>query len=232
MKIKNLLRISLFISIIAANSCGSHPADIKSERDINNAPENVERIRIGLLPIKDYPALSRLVNVKDVDFFTMDGTGANDAKLKAFSELEWPELKEVCLLNCPAVTDAGIRQLSKIPSIQGIQLEGTSISDESLVILTKSVNLKGINVANCPNVTVKGLFVLAEFENLEELGFSVGSMTQGEVIKLINKTKNVKYLGVVDPDGKIRENELKIAGAEKGISVSVSQTGALQNVLN
>ena len=170
--------------------------------------------------------------MKDVDFFTMDGTGANDAKLKAFAEMKWLKLKAVCLLNCPAVTDAGIIELAKISSLQSFQLEGTSISDESLTILTKSVDLKGINVANCPKVSIKGLFSLVEYENLEELGFSVGSMTQDEVIMLINKAKKIKYIGIVDNEGRIREAEVKNICCKKGISLSVRQTGALQNVLN
>ena len=232
MKNKILLIAISIVPFFVAVGCGDHPLDIKSARDIKQVPKNVERIRIGLLPIKEYPALARLENVKDVDFFTIDGTGANDAKLKVFAELEWPELKEVSLLNCPAVTDAGIRELSKISSLEGFQLEGTSISDESLAVLTKSVNLKGVNVANCPNVTAKGLYILAEFKNLEELGFSVGSMTQDEVVQIIRDLDNVKYLVVVDPEGKIRREELELVGDAKGISVSISQTGALQDVIS
>ena len=232
MKNKILLIAISIGPFFVAVGCGDHPLDIKSDRDIKQASKNVERIRIGLLPIKEYPALARLENVKDVDFFTMDGTGANDAKLKAFAELEWPKLEQVCLLNCPAVTDAGIRQLSNISSLQGFQLEGTSISDKSLAILTKSANLKGINVANCRNVTANGLFVLVEFENLEELTFSVGSMTEDEVIQIVRKLKNVKYLGIIDPDGKVREERVELIGNEKGIAISISQTGALQDVIS
>jgi hypothetical protein len=226
---KGLLSL-VVLSAFVTCGCGSHPTDLASDRDIRRTSKDVEMIRVGLLPLEDYPELVRFQQVRDVDFFTMDGTGADDARLEALANLNWKKLKQVCLLNCPSVTDEGIRHLSRLSSLEGFQLEGTSITDESLEILASNVNLKGINIANCPKITREGLLRLADHEGLEELGFSVGSMTHEDVVQIVTKLKDMEYLGIVDPDGKIREEELDRLGEEKGIAISVITTGALQDV--
>lgn len=208
---KRFFRAGLLLSIACMSAgFGKYPTALSSSQDIRRAPSDVERIIIGLLPVKDYPLLSKFERLKDVDFYTLDGTGANDDKLRELSKLKLDNLEGISLLNCPAVTDEGIRHLSKIPSLKHIQLEGTSITDEALKIMASKMNLTGINVANCTNLTKQGLLIIAASETLVTFTFSVDTLTQEDVVRLISEFgKNVKWPAVVDREGKLDAAALK-----------------------
>ena len=211
---------------------GNHPTALSSSRDIRRAPSDVERIIIGQLPIKDYPLLSKLQRLKDVDFYTLDGTGANDDKLRELSKLKLDNLEGISLLNCPVVTDGGIRHLSRIPSLKHMQLEGTSITDEALEIMASDMSLTGVNVANCPKITKQGLLKIAASTTLVTFTFSADALTQEDVVRLIGEFgKNVKWPSVVDREGKLDAAALKAAARKNGITLNVSRTGALQDVV-
>src|SRR5207253_880619 len=106
---------------------------------------------------------------REFDFFTVDATGANDEKLAALSKHNFSHMRGVSLLNCPAVTDAGIRHLTNFSTLQWVQLEGTSITDKGLEILADHMQLTGVNAANCPNITTNGLDKLARSAHLTEV---------------------------------------------------------------
>ena len=211
---------------------GNHPTALSSSRDIRRAPSDVKQIIIGLLPIIDYPLLSKFEQVMDVDFFSLDGTGANDDKLSALSKLNFSKLEGVSLLNCPAVTDEGIRHLAKIPSLKHLQLEGISITDAALGIMATNMSLTGVNVANIPKVTMQGLLKIGSSETLVSFTFSADNLTQDDVVRLIGEFgKNMRWPDVVDREGKLDASALKALAKKKGITLRVSRTGALQNVV-
>ncbi len=221
----------MVLFVCLSTGFGKHPEALASERDIQRAPANTDRIIIGLLPLKDYPLLTRFEHLKDVDFYTLDGTGANDEKLRELSKLKFDQLEGISLLNCRAVTDEGIRHLSKIPRLKHLQLEGTSITDESLEIMASKMRLTGVNASNCQKVTMKGLLKLASSKTLKEFGFSADGLSQADVVRLLKECQSITWCGIVDPSGKLEAEALKTLGKEKGIRVVIKRTGALQDVV-
>lgn len=223
--------ISLMLLLAGTNSgCGGHSSPLQSAQDIRRASADLQQIRIGLLPVSDYPLLSKFKRLKDVDFFTLNGTGADDAKLEALSKVKLDTLEGVLLLNCPKVTDVGFRHLSTIPSLKWVGLEGTSITDESLATMASKMKLTGVNVSNCSKVTKKGLAGLATSSTLKEFSFSADTLTQEDVVELVNQFKGIGWCGIVDPGNKLDVPILKKLGQQKGVRIVVKPTGALQDV--
>jgi hypothetical protein len=217
---------------LTLGGCGPHPTALYSSRDIERAPADTERIIIGFLPINDYPSLSKFKTLKDIDFFTLDGSGATDAKLEALSRVKFDRLEQVSLLNCPAVSDVGIQHLSNIKSIRGMQLEGTSITDKGLEIMASEMSLTGVNVANCSNVTIRGISVLIESKSLtNSFSFSLDAVNQEQARALLPRMKKVRYPAIVDPEGKLDGNELEMLAQEHGIPLDIKKKGALQTLL-
>ena len=221
----------ILLFALVTNGCGTHPTPLTSVRDIARASTDTEQIVLGFLPVGDYPLLSKFQSLKDVSFFTTDGTGANDEKLQALSKVKLKNLQGVLLLNCPRVTDVGIRHLSQIPSLKWLGLEGTSITDAALAIMANDMKLTSVNVANCSNLSVNGLLQLARSETLQSFSFPAESLTQEDVARLIGEFKpNLKWPSVVDLTGKLNAPALEVIAQQRGFSLDVRQTGSMQDL--
>jgi hypothetical protein len=129
-----------------------------SKRDVVRADPNLEKIRIPKRPIEHYPLMTKFKRLKEISFYW---EGADDGKLREFSKLTYTNLQMISLLDCPNVTDEGIRAIASFPSLRGLQLEGTSITDAGLEIMATKLKLTGVNVANCKGVTRKGIYSVA-----------------------------------------------------------------------
>jgi hypothetical protein len=209
---------------------GKHPVHIQSQRDIQAAPAETDEIFIPRLPLRDYPLLSKFHRVRHIIFYTADGTGGTDEKLRALTALNLTNLLDIGLLNCPQVTDKGIEALARIKTLKALQLEGTSISDKACEILATNITLKGVNVANCANVTKNGILKLAGSRTLTELSLSADKLTQKDVHEVINSSKGIKWCDIVDPAEKLDTTAIAAKAAEKGIKMFVHPTGALQDM--
>jgi hypothetical protein len=224
------LLLATCVCALSVSGCGKYPEPLRTAEDIERAPAETEMLSVGALPLADFSRLERFDNVRQLKFYQSDGTGASDAKLKALASMSFPKLRDVSLLNCPFVTDLGLVALTNIPSIELLQLEGTSISDQSLEIIAAHLHLKGINVANCTNVTFDGISALAEVSSLRELTFSSDNLTQDQVISLISRMKEVQWCSIVDRAGTLDEDAIKRAAGSQMKSISVSRKGALQTM--
>lgn len=214
-----------------STGCSAHPTPLRSDQDIQRASADTEQIVIGFLPIAHYPLLSKFKGLKDVSYFTTDGTGGSDDKLHALSKVRLENLKGVTLLNCPRVTDEGIRHLAQIPSLKWLGLEGTSITDAALATMVNDMKLTSVNVANCSNLTISGLTKLARSETLTGLTFSAEFLTQEDVVLLIMEFKqNLKWPDVVDLTDKLDAAHLKSVAQARGFKLRVSRTGAMQDL--
>jgi len=196
-----------------------------SKRDVVRADPELDRIRIPKLPIEHYPLLSKFKRLKEISFYW---EGANDEKLRELSKLAFTNLQEVFLLDCPDVTDEGIRAIANFPSLRELGLEGTSITDAGLEVTAAKLNLIGVNVANCKGVTRKGIQRLASCPSLKELSFSADDWTQDEVIELMDSFKRVNWCGIIDPQKRLDAELLKARGKARGIQIVVKRTGALE----
>jgi hypothetical protein len=218
------ISVAIFLSCTLCDA-QNYPKILASKWDIRWAKASTERIRIPALPIEYYPLLAKFKQLNDVDWYW---EGANDAKLREFSKLGFTNLQQVSLLDCPLVTDEGIRALANIPSIRGLGLEGTSITDAGLELMAAQMKLTGVNASNCTNVTHTGVQTLALSPSLKELTFSADDWTEEHVIELIDSFKNVKWCEITDPQRRLNVSRLKARGATKGITIVVSPIGALQ----
>jgi len=216
--------------LVCHGGCGKYPTPLRTAKDIVRTPAETEMLSVSELSLEHFPALAKFTKLKQIKFYHPKGTGASDEKLQALARLNFRRLKDINLLNCPAVTDKGLIALANISSLQLLQLEGTSITDASLEILAGKLALKGINVANCQGVTFRGLSPLAASETLQELTFSAENLSQTEVLQLISNLKAVKWLAIVDASGKLDAEPIRRAGTEKQINVSILRQGALQTM--
>ena len=60
-----------------------------------------------------------------------------------------------------------------------------SISDAACVTMATKIRLHEVNMPRCTNVTVDGLLKMAQSKTIESLGFSVGKMSQADLIQII-----------------------------------------------
>ena len=96
---------------------------------VARADPALDRIRIPHLPIEHYPLLSKFTRLKEISFYW---EGANDEKLLALSKLTFTNLQGISLLDCPKVTDAGVRAIASFSSLGWLKLEGTAVTDAGL----------------------------------------------------------------------------------------------------
>jgi len=226
-----MLTLAFFACCCSCSSIlGKHVVHIQSKRDILAAAVDTDDILIPALPLQDYPLLSKFRHLRQVSFYTPDGTGGSDEKLKALAAVDLPDLKDIGLLNCPSVTDTGIQAIVKIRSLRELQLEGTSVSDQGCVTMADQMTLQGINVANCARVTKNGISTLAKSPTITGMGFSADNLSQHEVEQLIESFTHVNWCQIVDLIGNLDESALKAKGAQKRITVVVMPYGALHSM--
>jgi hypothetical protein len=232
-RIRSWLVICSILSVLlcgCAGFFGEHAVFLQTPKDIRSASAKATDIDIRNLPIEAYPLLAKFTNVKHLNLFSNDGKAATDEKLSALADLTFTNLRDLCLLNGPLVTDNGIRSLSRIQSLTELQLEGTSISDVGCEIVASKMKVKGVNVANCKKVSLAGVRTLATAETITGLNFSADTLTTEEVIDVIKSFKAMTNCLVIDRSGKLRAEDIKRAGREKNVQVYIRDTGAMQDM--
>src|SRR5205807_1603256 len=127
-----------------------------------------------------------LTNIHALYTVYFDGGGATDEKLKALAQLRFTNLTSIVFTDCNLVTDSGLEHLSQISTLEGLGLRGMSITDAACETMATKMRLIEINMPRCPEVTAKGLLRLAHCETIESLGFSVGTMSQDDLIRLVS----------------------------------------------
>jgi hypothetical protein len=223
------VRMAWLICVLLA-ACGKYPETAQTQADIDRTPSSATMIRIPRLPVEAYPALSKFKELQRIEFYDADGTGADDKRLRALGQLQLPKLRDISLLNCPAVTDDGIEALAGFKSLIYLQLEGTSITDRSMEIIAGRMSLVGFNVANCKGITSRGLLRVIESSTLQELTFSAGNISEAQIIDLINHAKKLNHCEIIDPAGTLNAIAIEQAARPKNIQVVIRPEGALQTV--
>src|SRR2546421_1452815 len=130
-----LLILVLFAEKVIFAMEGPYPERLKSKRDIVSAKADATDIDIRNLPLEFYPLLAKFKRVKQIGLDNSDPAIATDKKLEVLCRLELTNLHVITLINCRRITDVGVASLARIPSLQGMDLEGTSISDASCELL-------------------------------------------------------------------------------------------------
>lgn len=211
---------------------GKYPTPLSSRQDVEQAPADTEMVYLPFLPVQEYPLLSKFEQLWQIHFFDEGGKGADDQRLEALSRLKLPNLKDISLLNCPMVTDQGISALTAIKSLKDLQLEGTSITDISIPVLSSKMQLDGLDIANCKWITFKGLSELAASDRFHSLEFSADGLTQAQLLELVDSFKpNLTHVEIVDQNGQLNVNKLKEVARVHGTQLVVRKEGALQTMM-
>jgi len=175
---------------------------------------------ISDLRVHEFPALAGIHALFTV---YLDGQGATDEKLKALAQLRFTNLACVVLTDCPLVTDRGIEHLSQIPTLTRLGLRQMSITDAACDTMVGQMRLTEVNMPNCTNVTVNGLFKMAQSERMESLGFSVGQMAQDDLLSLIRtagpKMNRMEIEMVQSAESRLDFPALREAGQAKRIKL-------------
>lgn len=236
MQVRGLLVLAVTMLItgcyLAPLTKGNYPTVLTCPQDIHRAPAETDRIRIPCLPLECYPLLVKFRHLKDVDFYSGNGTGGTDAKLAALANMGFTELSGITLLNCPLVTDIGIQHLAKMRSLKWVGMEGASITDTALETMASNMTLTAVNVANCTQVTRNGLLKLAVSNTLREISFSGDNLSQEDVVQLLEAFRTVEWCSIVDRTGKFNAGMLEMLAQGKGLRLVIRRTGALQDVKN
>jgi Leucine Rich Repeat (LRR) protein len=92
------------------------------------------------------------------------------------------------------LTDESLEMLSRLPSLEGMSLQGNHFSNQGLVHLRRARNLKSLWIGlGDGEITDEGVSHLAELENLEELDLQRSRITDAGLEHLGGLTK-LKYL--------------------------------------
>src|SRR5207248_10845740 len=119
---------------LTAAGCGHYPAPIRSARDIDRTSSSENMIVVVSLPLEDWPKLQRFTGLEHFNIAKEMTSQITDDHIVTFSRLKLPRLRQVSLAHCSKVTDSGIQALTNLPSVQGFQLIGTSITDRGMQI--------------------------------------------------------------------------------------------------
>ncbi len=181
--------------------------------------ENHYALTIGELPLEFYPLLIKFRTTEHIRFDPKNG-GASDVKLAAISKLNWLRLRNLGLDGSRGVTDVGLASLKTIKTLQGLGLDQTDITDAGLKELAAFPALRGVNVSQCRNVTLRGIESVAALPGLEDIGFSTENLSSAELVHLV-RTLKVRYCGIVDSRWELDIEALKAIARASGISLSV-----------
>lgn len=176
--------------------------------------------KISDLRVQEFPALAKIHALFTVYF---DDRGATDEKLKALAQLRFTNLACMVFTDCLLVTDTGIEYLAQIPTLTRLGFQQMSITDGACDTMVRRMRLTGVNMPNCTNVTVNGLLKMAQSETIESLGFSVGQMTQDELLCVIrtagSKMNRMDIEMIPSAESRLDFPALRQAGEAKGIKL-------------
>jgi hypothetical protein len=210
------------LSLVAAG-CGHHAAAIYSKRDIFWTSSSEHQIVIGTLPLKDWPKLKKFPELTDIDVAGDVAQQIDDSHLKTLSQLELPKLRNVLLAHCTHVTDRGLESLTNFPSISGLQLIDTSITDKGMQILaTEFPKLNGISVEQCHAITSAGFMTLTNSRTIKDVGLSLDPLSQEQIENIISTVTNVVWWTISDPQQRLDHVTLRQLGESRKITIQVA----------
>ncbi|XP_040827156.1 dynein regulatory complex subunit 6 [Ochotona curzoniae] len=97
-----------------------------------------------------------------------------------------PNLNYLSLRNCEHLTDLGIENIVNIFSLVSVDLSGTVISNEGLILLSRHKKLKELSLSDCSKFTDVGIQIFCKSSrNLEHLDVSYCPQLSDEIIKAL-----------------------------------------------
>jgi hypothetical protein len=110
-----------------------------------------------------------------------------------------PTLTALGLSGCKQVTDAGVHHLARLPSLQHLDLTGTSVTDEGLQVLRHLPGLRTLSLA-WNRVTGAGVGGLAHCDELEQLNLWAPPETGDAAVRALAGKRNLRRLTIALTD--------------------------------
>jgi len=209
------------LSLVTAG-CGHYPEAIRSARDIDRAAASENMVVIVSLPLEDWPKLQKFTVLEHFRISKEMASQITDEHIGALSRLKLPRLRDVSLAYCSNVTDDGIQSLANIPSIHGLQLIGTSITDRGMRTLASQFpHLTGINVEGCRLLTASGFLNLTGSTTITDVGLSLDPFSQEQIESTISAISNVTWWTISDPRHRLDHASLRRLGESRRITIQV-----------
>ena len=101
-----------------------------------------------------------------------------DAGLEGLST--FPDITSLHILNCPNVTDEGLKCIEPLSNLRRLNLSGSGITDQGLTHLSDLVELRELSLKRTA-ISDDGLSHLSELANLEWLSLSNTSVTNDAI---------------------------------------------------
>ncbi|MEA3210549.1 MAG: F-box and leucine-rich repeat protein 2/20 [Chthoniobacter sp.] len=175
------------------------------------------------LPLQDWPKLRRFSQLQHFNVAEEMAPEVTDEHIRAFSQLKFPQLRQISLAHCGKVTDSGLRSLSNIPSIEGLQLIGLAMTDQGLDILaTRFPHLNGINVEGCRALTVAGFLSLTKSPTISSVTLSFDPFSQEQLENIITQVSNVSWWTISDPGKRLDRTSLRTLGDSRKVIIQIS----------
>jgi hypothetical protein len=215
--------LALAVVSVSMAGCGNYPAPIRSARDIAGAASSENMVVVVSLPLQDWPRLQKFAGLEHFRVAEEMAPEITDAHVKALSGLPLPVLRQVAFAHCRQVTDAGLEALTNLPAIQGMQLIGTSITDQGMLTLaTGFPHLRGINVESCRLVTERGFLSLTNSRTITDVGLSLEPFSQTQIENIISTVSNVTWWTISDPGHKLDKAPVRALGESRKITIQVA----------
>nr|KAF6469411.1 F-box and leucine rich repeat protein 13 [Molossus molossus] len=122
-------------------------------------------VRIGDVGLKQFLDGPSSIRIRELNLSNCINLG--DASIVKLSE-RCPHLNYLNLRNCEHVTDLGIECIVNIFSLISLDLSGTDISNEGLMILSRHRKLKELSLSECYKITDAGIQALCKGSKILE----------------------------------------------------------------
>ncbi|MBX3151291.1 protein kinase [Candidatus Obscuribacterales bacterium] len=128
---------------------------------------------------------------RGVKEISIKSTGLTDEGLKVISELKTLEVLRICIES--KITAAGMRELTTLPVLQGLNLNVMTVPDGSIESISKLTKLSLLSLYNARNIKVSDIARLVPLQQLSFLDLT-GTRLNNSVIPYVVKFRNLAHL--------------------------------------
>jgi hypothetical protein len=165
--------------------CGKWPPITNNKEDILRLPVSTKTIRARFLHDEDFASLSHLPQLEDISFsgYKAGPVNFSDKGLATLVSLELPHLETLFIDHCTSVTDSSLIIISRLKTVTFLGLVACPrITDTGLRTLATMPNLTELDLRGCINITDKGLEYLAVKSNWQRIEFGGCSQVTFEAV--------------------------------------------------
>jgi hypothetical protein len=136
-----------------------------------------------------------------------------------------PTLSALGLSGCREITDAGLRHLARMPSLQHLDLSGTGITDAGMQVLRDLPQLRTLSLA-WNRVTEAGIGVLAHCDELEHLNLGASAEIGDAALRALAGKRKLRDLSIALTDaGLLLLHELPVFKSWQGGEAELGLVG-------